>query len=65
ALMTMLAYAFLQHRRLAAARRGEKARRSTAATEPARHPRRHHRPAPARTITTAMPALRQVRQRAA
>jgi SRSO17 transposase len=65
ALMTLIAFAFLQHRRLAAAKRGKKARRTTSSAELARRSRRHHRPAPARSITAALPALRQVRQRAA
>jgi SRSO17 transposase len=45
ALMTMIAYAFLQHRRLAEARREKKDQRSTAsadvASRPPRHPRTH------------------------
>src|SRR5712691_9667108 len=56
ALMTMIAYAFLQHRRLATARRKKKNQRATATTDSAsrapRHPRTH------RSATTAtMPAL--------
>ena len=44
ALMTMLAYAFLQHqRRSVAAKRGQKARRSATKAEPARRASRHHR----------------------
>jgi SRSO17 transposase len=65
ALMTMLAYAFLQHRRLAAAKRGKKARRTAASAKPARRSRRHPVPAAARTITAALPPLRQIRKRAA
>src|SRR5678816_3160649 len=46
ALMTMIAYAFLQHRRLAKARRGKKNRWAAASTKSAsgtsRHPRTHH-----------------------
>jgi len=43
ALMTMIAYAFLQHRRLASARREKKSPRTTASTKPAgRAPRHHH-----------------------
>jgi SRSO17 transposase len=42
ALMTMIAYAFLQHRRLAEAGRGKKNQRPTASTKPARRPQRHH-----------------------
>jgi SRSO17 transposase len=41
ALMTMIAYAFLQSRRLKAAGRKKKNRRSAAATEPARHQASH------------------------
>ena len=65
ALMTMLAFAFLQHRRLATAKRGKKAHRAAASAEPARSSRRHHRRASACTITAALPSLRQIRQRAA
>jgi SRSO17 transposase len=43
ALMTMIAYAFLQHRRLASARRKKKNQRTTASTKLAgRAPRHHH-----------------------
>jgi SRSO17 transposase len=65
ALMAMLAYTFLQHRRLAAAKRGKKARRTSASTEPARRSGRHHRRAAPRALATALPTLRQVDQRAA
>lgn len=41
ALMTMIAYAFLQSRRLKAAGRKKKSRRATATTEPARHSAGH------------------------
>ena len=55
ALMTMIAYAFLQSRRLQAGR-GKKNLRPTPAAEPAR--RQKGRSRAARTITTsAMPAL--------
>ena len=64
ALMTMLAFAFLQHRRLATAKRGEKVRWSATSAEPARRPRRHHRPAAASTIAAALPTLRQKCRRA-
>ena len=47
ALMTMLALAFLQHRRLVEARRGKKASRTTAAAQSARRAGRPRRP-PAR-----------------
>jgi SRSO17 transposase len=56
ALMTMIAYTFLQHRRLAAARREKKNQRATASTDLAsrapRHPRTHRS-----ATTAAMPAL--------
>lgn len=42
ALMTMVAYAFLQYRRLAAAGREKKNPRSTTSTKLARRPSRHH-----------------------
>jgi SRSO17 transposase len=55
ALMTMIAYAFLQHRRLKKAGRKKKIQRATASTNVAgrapRHPRTH------RSTTTAMPTL--------
>ena len=56
ALMTMLAFAFLQHRRLKKARWGKKDQRTAASTKLARRPSRHcrlHRP----TAAQAMPAL--------
>jgi len=43
ALMTMIAYAFLQHRRLKTARRGKKNQRPTASTDIARNSPSHHR----------------------
>jgi SRSO17 transposase len=46
ALMTMIAYAFLQHRRLSSAERGKKARRTAASAEPASHSSHHPRRAP-------------------
>jgi SRSO17 transposase len=53
ALMTMMAYAFLQHRRLATAKRKKKNRRPTAAANSARRTSRHsHAIRPAATITT-------------
>src|SRR5262249_226524 len=55
ALMTMIAYAFLQHRRLIQARRGKKNRRTATSAKLARrasrHRQRHH------ATTAAMPAL--------
>ena len=56
ALMTMLAFAFLQHSRLKKARWGKKNQRTTASTKLAGRPSRHrgvHRP----TATAAMPTL--------
>ena len=64
ALMTMIAYAFLQHRRLAQAGREKKNQRSTATAEPAgRTPRRRrtHRSTP----TSAMPILQKTNRRKA
>jgi SRSO17 transposase len=59
ALMTMIAYAFLQHRRLAAARRKKKNQRPPASTNLAsrslRHPRTHRA-----TATAAVPALQKM-----
>ena len=56
ALMTMIAYAFLQSRRLKAAGRKKKSRRPATTTEHAGHPAGH--PQPLRTPTpNAMPAL--------
>jgi SRSO17 transposase len=56
ALMTMIAYAFLQHRRLAKAKRGKKNRRTTASTKPAGGPSRH-RQSHASVADAAMPPL--------
>ena len=56
ALMTMIAYAFLQHRRLAKARRGKKKRRATASTKSASGASRH-RQSLASTAASAMSAL--------
>jgi SRSO17 transposase len=58
ALMTMIAYAFLQSRRLEAAGRKKKSRGIAATTEHARHPAGHPRPLHAAAANT-MPALRQ------
>ena len=59
ALMTMIAYAFLQYRRLKTARREKKNQRAAAATDIARrapgHPRTHRS-----TTTAAMPALQKM-----
>lgn len=56
ALMCMIAYAFLQSRRLAQAGRGKKSPRATAAAQPARNPTRHHRRACA-AAASALSAL--------
>src|SRR2546426_3547107 len=64
ALMTMIAYAFLQHRRLAKAGRKKKNQRASASTEPAgRTPshRRTHRS----TTTAAVPVLQKTNQQKA
>jgi SRSO17 transposase len=56
ALMTMIAYAFLQHRRLTKVKRGKKKQRTTSSTKPASgasRPRQSHAP----TAAPAMPAL--------
>ena len=60
ALMTMLALAFLQHRRRVEAGRGEKAGRATAAAQPALRAGRPRRPPAPRPGTAAMPALPQM-----
>jgi len=55
-LMTMIAYAFLQHRRFTKMTREKKNQRTTAATDPAGRPARHRRTL--RSITSsALPAL--------
>ena len=56
ALMTMIAYTFLQHRRLAIARREKKNRRAAASTKSAGSASRH-RQSPASTVASAMSAL--------
>jgi SRSO17 transposase len=55
ALMTMIAYAFLQHRRLTQARRGKKNQRTATSAKLARRASRHRQPHHA--TTAAMPAL--------
>ena len=60
ALMTMLAFAFLQHRRLAEAGRGKKAGRTAAPAHPARRANRTPRPTAPRPNTSAMSALPQL-----
>jgi SRSO17 transposase len=64
ALMTMIAYAFLQHRRLAKAKRGKKNRRPTASTKPAGGPSRH-RQSHASIADAAMPTLPKMDRRRA
>jgi SRSO17 transposase len=64
-LMTLLAYAFLQHRRLATAKRGEKPRRASTAAEPSRRPRRHPEPMATRPLATTLPTLRHADHRSA
>jgi SRSO17 transposase len=59
ALMTMIAYAFLQHRRLATARREKKNQRPTASANLARSTPRHPRTLRS-TTAAAMPALSQM-----
>jgi SRSO17 transposase len=56
ALMTMIAYAFLQHRRLTKVGRGKKNRRSAASTKPASGPS-SHRQSLASTAASAMSPL--------
>src|SRR6266480_2440908 len=58
ALMTMIAYAFLQYRRLAQAGRKKKNQRSTASTEPAGRTLRHRRTHRSATAA-AMPVLQK------
>src|SRR5438067_9964061 len=64
ALMTMIAYAFLQHRRLKTAKREKKNQRAAAPTNPAgrasRHPRNHRS-----TTAEAMPELQKKNRRKA
>ena len=55
-LMTMIAYAFLQYRRLKTARREKKNQRTATSTDPARRAPRHPRTRRSAT-TAAMPAL--------
>jgi len=55
ALMTMIAYAFLQSRRLTAAGRKKKSVRAATATKHASDPANHTRPP--HTVATTMPAL--------
>ncbi len=61
ALMTMIAYAFLQHRRLSKARREKKNQRTTASTKLASRAPRHRRPH--NSAASAMPALPKMDRR--
>ena len=58
-LMTMIAYAFLQHRRLATARRKKKKQRAATPANPTRRASRHSRIVRS-TAATAMPTLPKV-----
>jgi SRSO17 transposase len=60
ALMTMIAYAFLQHRRLATARREKKNRWTTTSAQLACRAKRHHQPH--HSTATAMSALPKIDQ---
>jgi hypothetical protein len=60
--MTMIAYAFLQHRRLKTARREKKNQRSTASTNFARRAPRHSRNLRS-TTAAALPALSKMDSR--
>jgi SRSO17 transposase len=62
ALMTMIAYAFLQHRRLAQAGRKKKNQRTAASTKPARGATRHRR-AHRSTAASAMSLLQKTTRR--
>ncbi len=64
ALMTMIAYAFLQHRRLAQAGWKKKNQRPTASAEPAGRAPRHHR-VHRSTTTSAMSLLQKTNRRKA
>src|SRR5918993_3549524 len=58
ALMSMVAFLYLQHRRLQAANRGKKDERSPASTEPSSHTHGHDRalpPAPLSTMSLSVP----------
>lgn len=57
ALMTMIAYAFLQHRRLQQKAGEKKTTSRTASTLPSSHQARRHRRAHTKASATAMPAL--------
>jgi SRSO17 transposase len=57
ALMTLIAFAFLQHRRLAAAGRGKKGRTATSAELAGRAPSPRHSPPASAAATQALPTL--------
>lgn len=57
ALLTMIAFAFLQQRRLAQVRRGKNNPQPTPSAEPAGHPTGHHHSAQATTPANQMPIL--------
>ena len=60
ALMTMIAYAFLQHRRLAATRREKKSQRATASAQLACRAKRHREPHhPTASAMSALPKIDQ------
>jgi SRSO17 transposase len=65
ALLTMIAFAFLQHRRLAQVRRGKKNPQPTPSAKPARHPASHRHGPRAATPAHPMPALPTMDQLAA
>ncbi len=61
-LMTMVAYAFLQYRRLTKVRRGKKNRRAASAAKPAGSASRHRQPH-ASIVASAMPLLSKMDRR--
>lgn len=65
ALLIMIAFAFLQHRRLKQAKREKKRLLASAPAEPARHPTGHHRSPHATAPADQMPALPTMDQAAA
>src|SRR4051794_13958639 len=65
ALMTLIAYAFLQHRRLAAARRKKKNQRAAAPANPTRGTSRHSRTLRSTTVNAMSTLPKMDMQRAA
>jgi SRSO17 transposase len=65
ALLTMIAFAFLQHQRLKQVRRGKKNPQPTPTAKPARHPASDHRSRDATTPAHPMPTLPTMDQTAA